>query len=62
VFQRCQQTWLQAGMAGAFAAGFAAQEIASAIQLCGLTATPDLADQVRAMGSVAAGVLNERKA
>lgn len=49
-------------MAGAFAAGFAAQEISSAIQLCGLTATPDLADQVRAMGSVAAGVLNERKA
>lgn len=62
VFRRCQQTWIAQGMAGAFAVGISAQEVAAAEHLAGVELDPDEAEGVQQMGHIAAQILNSRKA
>lgn len=63
VFLRCAQGYL-ASMAGAWAMGFTAVEIESGCRLCAIAERdwPELSEQVRDMGRVAAEALNRRHA
>lgn len=60
VFMRCSQSWVSAGMAGAFASGITAQEMSAAAAMLGVPVTPELAQYVQEMGHVASKALNER--
>lgn len=63
VFLRCSQGYA-AGMAGAWALGLSALEIDAGCRLAGIApdALFEVSEQVREMGAIAAGAINERSA